>query len=219
MIELNKVFLVGNLTADPEFRMTSSGKGVARLRMAVNRRGWGGGQDETLFIDVTVWEKTAEFAKNYLHKGSAIFVEGRLKQFRVRYVGGHLAKPIHVIGETNEPGLDAGPQNLERMANHRSARHFAECTDVGQPRRAISRFEKHLARGIALIEPLQKPFCLLKRPRLGVCGKCRVRLGGSVHLRPFFTGLRMPGLCGDGVRASTPPRWDDMPSTAYPGSA
>lgn len=79
MLELNKVFLVGNMTRDPEVRMTNTGKQVARLGLAVNRRGWGGGQDETLFIDVTVWEKQAEFAKNYLHKGSAIFVEGRLK--------------------------------------------------------------------------------------------------------------------------------------------
>ena len=80
MLELNKILLIGNLTHDPETRMTNTGKTVGKLRLASNRRGWGAGaQDEVLYVDVTVWEKQAEFAKNYLHKGSAIFVEGRLK--------------------------------------------------------------------------------------------------------------------------------------------
>jgi single-strand DNA-binding protein len=84
MLELNKVMLVGNLTRDPEIKYLPSGTAVADLGLAVNRRWFdrnaGEKKEETLFVDVTVWDKSAEFCKNYLHKGSAIIVEGRLKQ-------------------------------------------------------------------------------------------------------------------------------------------
>lgn len=83
MLELNKVLLVGNLTRDPELKYLPSGTAIADLRLAINRRVFdrnaGERKDETLFIDVTAWEKSAEFCKNYLQKGRAIFVEGRLK--------------------------------------------------------------------------------------------------------------------------------------------
>lgn len=83
MFELNKVFLAGNLTRDPEIKYLPSGTAVADLGLAVNRRWFdrnaGEKREETLFVDVTVWDKSAEFCKNYLHKGSAIIVEGRLK--------------------------------------------------------------------------------------------------------------------------------------------
>lgn len=77
-MELNRVMLVGRLTRDPEFRSTASGRAVANMRLAINRKR--GEQDETLFVDATAWEKTAEFAQKYLQKGTAVFVEGRLQQ-------------------------------------------------------------------------------------------------------------------------------------------
>lgn len=84
MLELNKVLLVGNLTRDPEMKYLPSGTAIADLSVAINRRGFDRGsgerKDETVFIDVTAWEKQAEFCKNYLSKGRAIYVEGRLKQ-------------------------------------------------------------------------------------------------------------------------------------------
>ena len=84
MIEMNKVYLCGNLTFDPDYRQTSSGRAVTKLRMAVNRR-WknretGDQNEDTLFIDVDTWGQTAEFCKNYLSKGRRIFVEGRLQE-------------------------------------------------------------------------------------------------------------------------------------------
>lgn len=83
MLELNKVLLVGNLTRDPELKYLPSGTAIADLRLAVSRRWYdrnaGERKEETLFIDVTAWDKSAEFCKNYLQKGRAIFVEGRLK--------------------------------------------------------------------------------------------------------------------------------------------
>lgn len=84
MLELNKVLLTGRLTRDPEYRSTTTGRAVARFTLAVNRRWYnretGSQQEETTFVDVDVWERSAEFVKNYLRKGSGVFVEGRLKQ-------------------------------------------------------------------------------------------------------------------------------------------
>jgi single-strand DNA-binding protein len=79
MIELNRVLIVGRLTKDPDVRTIPSGKTVAKLDVAINRKGFGNQQDEVCFVEVIAWEKTAEFARGYLHKGSGVFVEGRLK--------------------------------------------------------------------------------------------------------------------------------------------
>ena len=82
MADLNKVFLMGNLTFDPELRRTPSGTAVTELRMATNRS-WmgkdGERREETLFIDVTVWDRRAETCCQYLRKGSLIHVEGSLR--------------------------------------------------------------------------------------------------------------------------------------------
>lgn len=81
MASLNKVLLMGNLTRDPETRYTTSGSAVCALGLAVNRRFVSRGEerDETCFIDLEVWGKQAEACQTYLHKGSPIFVEGRLR--------------------------------------------------------------------------------------------------------------------------------------------
>lgn len=79
MLELNKVMLIGNLTRDPEVKYIASGTAIAQMSVAVNRRAGKGKEDEVAFIEVTAWDKTAEFCKSYLAKGKAIFVEGRLK--------------------------------------------------------------------------------------------------------------------------------------------
>ena len=82
MASYNKVLLMGNLTKDPELRYTPQGSAVANLRMAVNRRFKTKTQElkeETCFITVVVWNKQAETCNQYLHKGSSLFVEGRLQ--------------------------------------------------------------------------------------------------------------------------------------------
>ena len=82
MADLNKVFLMGNLTFDPELRRTPSGMAVTDLRMASSRTYLGRDgerKEETLFIDVTVWDRQAETCCQYLKKGSGIHVEGSLK--------------------------------------------------------------------------------------------------------------------------------------------
>jgi len=82
MASYNKVLLMGNLTKDPELRYTPQGTAVVNLRLAVNRKYRTKEQElkeEVCFITAVVWNKQAETCNQYLHKGSAVFVEGRLQ--------------------------------------------------------------------------------------------------------------------------------------------
>jgi single-strand DNA-binding protein len=82
MASYNKVFLLGNLTRDPEVRYTPKGSAVADLGIAVNRQytlETGEKREEVTFVDVTFWGRTAEIAGEYLKKGRSVFIEGRLQ--------------------------------------------------------------------------------------------------------------------------------------------
>ncbi len=82
MVNLNKVFLVGNLTRDPELRYTPQGTAVTTLRIAANRsfKGKDGQvQKDTCFVNIVVWSQMAEVCNQYLQKGRQVFVEGRLQ--------------------------------------------------------------------------------------------------------------------------------------------
>lgn len=72
----NKVFLIGNLTRDPEMRYTTAGIPVTKFSLAVNRRGKG---DEVDFFNIVTWRKLAEICGEYLSKGKKIAVEGHLE--------------------------------------------------------------------------------------------------------------------------------------------
>jgi single-strand DNA-binding protein len=83
MTSYNKVILMGNLVADPDIKTLPSGTLTARFRLAVNdryRTADGELKEETLFIDVDAFGRQAEVAQEYLAKGRAVFVEGRLRQ-------------------------------------------------------------------------------------------------------------------------------------------
>ena len=102
MPNLNKVFLMGNLTKDPELKYTPSGKAVATLRMAVNRSyvlQSGEKKDEVLFIGVVVWGKTAENCNLYLKKGSPLFVEGRMQSRSWETPDGQKKSVIEVVAD------------------------------------------------------------------------------------------------------------------------
>ena len=74
---MNKVFLSGNLTRDPEIRYTQAGKAYARIGIAVNRPY--SKEKAVDFFTVVAWDKTAEFSGKYLTKGSRVLVEGNLR--------------------------------------------------------------------------------------------------------------------------------------------
>lgn len=82
-VNLNKVYLIGRLVADPEFRTTPSGQEVATLRIATNRV-WinsssGQKNEATEFHSVVTWGRLAQIANQYLNKGSLVMIEGRLQ--------------------------------------------------------------------------------------------------------------------------------------------
>ena len=79
MASLNRIELIGNLTHDPEIKATPAGRAVGRLRLAVNKRvsdGAGGYTDKATFLDIEVWDKQADFARDYLKKGRQVFIDG-----------------------------------------------------------------------------------------------------------------------------------------------
>ncbi|MBU4343009.1 MAG: single-stranded DNA-binding protein [Candidatus Omnitrophica bacterium] len=82
MANLNKVFLMGNLTRDPELRYVPSGAPVATFGLAVNRRfvtQQGEKKDDVCFVQIVVFGKQAENCSQYLSKGRPVFIEGRLR--------------------------------------------------------------------------------------------------------------------------------------------
>ena len=82
MANLNRVFLAGNLTRDPEVRYTPAGTAVTDLGLAVNdtyKTKTGEVKETTTFVDIVVWGRQAETCGEYLSKGSPVLIEGRLQ--------------------------------------------------------------------------------------------------------------------------------------------
>ncbi|HEX5440890.1 MAG TPA: single-stranded DNA-binding protein [Ktedonobacterales bacterium] len=78
---LNKIMLIGNLGRDPELSYTPSGKAIAKFSLAVSRRRRdesGEQREETQWFNIVAWERLAETCNNYLHKGSKVYIEGRM---------------------------------------------------------------------------------------------------------------------------------------------
>ena len=101
MASYNRVILMGNITRDIELRYIQSGTAVTEVTLAVNdRRKNQNGEwaEETTFVDVTLWGRTAEVANEYLSKGSPILVEGRLKLDQWETDGQKRSK-LRVVGE------------------------------------------------------------------------------------------------------------------------
>jgi single-strand DNA-binding protein len=80
---VNKILLIGNLGKDPELNVTPDGTPVTKFNLAVNRRykGANGEQkEETEWFNIVTWRQLAEICERYLHKGSKVYIEGRLTQ-------------------------------------------------------------------------------------------------------------------------------------------
>lgn len=78
---LNKIMLIGNLGKDPDMSYTQNGKAVAKFSLAVNRRRRdesGEQREETQWFNIVAWERLAETCNNYLHRGSKVYIEGRM---------------------------------------------------------------------------------------------------------------------------------------------
>lgn len=101
MANLNKVFLIGNLTRDPELRYIPSGSAVTTFTVAVNRVyiQQGEKKEEVSYIKVVVWAKMAETCGEYLSKGSPVFVEGRIQSRSWETPQGEKRSAVEVIAE------------------------------------------------------------------------------------------------------------------------
>lgn len=115
MSSFNKVMIMGNVTRDIEVRYTPKGTAVTDIGVATNRRVKQGEEwvDETTFVDVTLWGRTAELAGQYLAKGRGVFIEGRLQldSWTDQQTGKQRSR-LKVVGETMQflPGGGGGGQ-------------------------------------------------------------------------------------------------------------
>ncbi|MBQ3297213.1 MAG: single-stranded DNA-binding protein [Bacilli bacterium] len=106
---MNKVFLIGRLTRDPELRYTGNNTPVATFSLAVNRNFSNQqGEREADFINIVVWRKQAENVKNYLSQGSQVAIDGRIqtrsyddKDGQKRYVTEVVADNVEFLGSKN----------------------------------------------------------------------------------------------------------------------
>ncbi len=102
MPSLNKVFVMGNLTRDPNLKYTPRGSAVCEFGVAVNRRYTtesGEQKEEVCFLDVDVWGKQAEYCGKSLQKGAPVFVEGRLRTDSWQDKDGNKRSRLRIVGE------------------------------------------------------------------------------------------------------------------------
>ncbi len=120
---VNKVFLMGNMTRDPELRYTPGGTPLCEFGLATNRQyktKEGENKEETCFVDVTFWGRRGEVISQYFKKGEQIFVEGRLKLDQWETSEGRRSK-LNVVGEDFQfLGRSGGGSDYNRGADNRS---------------------------------------------------------------------------------------------------
>ncbi|MDP2629450.1 MAG: single-stranded DNA-binding protein [Candidatus Harrisonbacteria bacterium] len=125
-MNLNKVLLIGRLTADPQLRSTKSGSSVAVFSLATNRV-WtdkqGQKQDETEFHNIVVWGKQAETAAKYLLKGQLAMIEGRLQTRQYEDQQGNKRRTTEVVAERVQfgPKAGSGGGSFNQSASSKSA--------------------------------------------------------------------------------------------------
>ena len=126
---LNKIMLIGNLGKDPELQVTSDGTPVTKFTLAVNRntRSSTGEQvKETEWFNIVAWRQLAEICEKYLHKGSKVYIEGRITQRKYTDREGIQRTAVDVIANDMKM-LDSKP------ASSGSASYGASSGDSGDP--------------------------------------------------------------------------------------
>ena len=122
MASLNRVFLIGNLTRDPELRYIPSGTAVTDFGLAVQQN-WTGkdGQkhEDVVFVDVTLWARQAELACEYLTKGRSVLIEGRLQFDQWQDKDRQKRSKLRVVGDRMQ-FLGAPPGKAVESADHKA---------------------------------------------------------------------------------------------------
>ena len=115
---MNKVFLIGRLTKDPELRYTGSNIPVATFSLAVNRNFTNqNGEREADFINIVVWRKQAENCKNYIGQGSQVAIDGRIQTRNYEDQNGQKRYVTEVVAD-NVQFLDTKAQREQRETNN-----------------------------------------------------------------------------------------------------
>lgn len=143
MASVNKAIIVGNLGRDPEVRYSSSGSAVCNLRIATTRN-WkdkasGERKEETEWHSVVLYDKQAEVAGEYLKKGRAVYIEGRLKTSKWQDKDGQDRYTTEIVAESMQllGGREDGGEQPQRQAPkthgqmRQEARGQAPKTDTG----------------------------------------------------------------------------------------
>lgn len=102
---LNKIMLIGNLGRDPELQVTSDGTPVTKFSLAVSRNtktSTGERKEETEWFNIVAWRQLAEICEKYLHKGSKVYIEGRLSQRKYTDREGVQRTSVEVIASDME---------------------------------------------------------------------------------------------------------------------
>jgi single-strand DNA-binding protein len=118
---LNTVMVIGRLVADPELRYTQKGSPVCDFRIACSRRyknrETGEFQEDTLFINIVAWRRQAELVNDYLKKGSAVLIEGRLRSRQWESNQGGKRSVIEIVAHRIQfldlPSTDTGESTIE----------------------------------------------------------------------------------------------------------
>lgn len=128
-MSFNKVILLGNLTRDPEYQVTQNGTQVTKLGLAVNEK-WGG-EDKTVFVDITAFGNTAEKISQYFMKGNKILIDGKLNldTWQDRDTGANRSK-LSVIA--NSFSFVESKQDAEQSASS-SSRGYAPPPPANPP--------------------------------------------------------------------------------------
>lgn len=116
---LNKIMLIGHLGRDPELTVTSDGTPVTKFTLAVKRitkTATGEKKEETDWFNIVAWRQLAELCERYLHKGSKVYLEGRLQQRKYTDREGIQRTSVEVIANdveflTPRPSEGAAPEN------------------------------------------------------------------------------------------------------------
>lgn len=107
-MNLNKVFLIGNLTSDPEVRTTPSGQMVCNFRIATNRiwndKNTGQQQQKTEYHNIVAWRRLAEITSQFLNKGGLVFIEGRLETRNWQDQNGNKRYRTEIVAERMQLG-------------------------------------------------------------------------------------------------------------------
>ena len=141
-MNLNKVFILGRLTADPQLRQTTTGQNVGSFSMATNRV-WndktGQKQEATEFHNIVVWGRQAEIASQYLFKGSLALIEGRMqtrswedKQGQKRYTTEIVAERLQLGPRSANSGGGRAPTPAQPANNQPQAKDNIPTIDLNE---------------------------------------------------------------------------------------